>query len=246
MIVLTYVDDCIIIGTSMKSIDAFIQSMQHGIENISSWQMKVMSTNSWEKRLFNTTPILLNLFSHSWLIESSISLDCVTTSFKPTQILAQLLLPLVFFIAIWLESHKNCNGNIEPLLVWHHIFRIVRVPIFLWQFIKQHVSPINQCSLTRKLSFALADTCLTLVLMALSTSLTQQKDLSAMLMLILLVDGVKPTWTMLKTSSCVQGISSPTLAVLFIELVVYKWRLLSALLRQSTLLSFNPYVMSFP
>jgi hypothetical protein len=33
MIVLTYVNDCIIIGTSMKSIDAFICSMQHGKEN---------------------------------------------------------------------------------------------------------------------------------------------------------------------------------------------------------------------
>jgi hypothetical protein len=33
MIILTYVNDCIIIGTSMKSIDAFIQSMQHGKEN---------------------------------------------------------------------------------------------------------------------------------------------------------------------------------------------------------------------
>ncbi len=33
MIVLTYVNDCIIIGTSMKSIDAFIRSMQHGKEN---------------------------------------------------------------------------------------------------------------------------------------------------------------------------------------------------------------------
>jgi hypothetical protein len=33
MILLTYVDDCIIIGTSMKSIDAFICSMQHGKEN---------------------------------------------------------------------------------------------------------------------------------------------------------------------------------------------------------------------
>jgi hypothetical protein len=32
-IVLTYVNDCIIIGTSMKSIDAFIRSMQHGKEN---------------------------------------------------------------------------------------------------------------------------------------------------------------------------------------------------------------------
>ncbi len=30
MIILTYVYDCIIIGTSMKSIDAFIRSMQHG------------------------------------------------------------------------------------------------------------------------------------------------------------------------------------------------------------------------
>jgi hypothetical protein len=33
MIVLTYVDDCIIIGTSMESIDAFIRSMQHGKVN---------------------------------------------------------------------------------------------------------------------------------------------------------------------------------------------------------------------
>ena len=33
MILLTYVNDCIIIGTSMKSIDAFIHSMQHGKEN---------------------------------------------------------------------------------------------------------------------------------------------------------------------------------------------------------------------
>jgi hypothetical protein len=32
MIVLTYVNDCIIIGTPMKSIDAFIHSMQHGKE----------------------------------------------------------------------------------------------------------------------------------------------------------------------------------------------------------------------
>ncbi len=33
MIVLTYVDDCIIIGTSMNSIDALIRSMQYGKEN---------------------------------------------------------------------------------------------------------------------------------------------------------------------------------------------------------------------
>jgi hypothetical protein len=33
MIALTYVNDCIIIGTSMKSTDAFIRSMQHGKEN---------------------------------------------------------------------------------------------------------------------------------------------------------------------------------------------------------------------
>ena len=33
MIVLTYVDDCIIVGTSMKDIDAFIKSMQEGPEN---------------------------------------------------------------------------------------------------------------------------------------------------------------------------------------------------------------------
>ncbi len=33
MIILTYVNDCIIIGTSMKSIDTFIRSMQHRKEN---------------------------------------------------------------------------------------------------------------------------------------------------------------------------------------------------------------------
>ena len=33
MIVLTYVDDCIIIGLSMKDIDTFITSMMEGIEN---------------------------------------------------------------------------------------------------------------------------------------------------------------------------------------------------------------------
>jgi len=33
MIVLTYVDDCIIVGNDMKDIDAFIYSMQHGPEN---------------------------------------------------------------------------------------------------------------------------------------------------------------------------------------------------------------------
>ncbi len=33
MIVLTYVDDCIIIGNSMKKIDAFVESMLKGSEN---------------------------------------------------------------------------------------------------------------------------------------------------------------------------------------------------------------------
>ena len=33
MIVLTYIDDCIIVGNDMKDIDAFIYSMQHGPEN---------------------------------------------------------------------------------------------------------------------------------------------------------------------------------------------------------------------
>ena len=33
MVVLMYVDDCIIIGTSIKSISTFIHSMQHGEEN---------------------------------------------------------------------------------------------------------------------------------------------------------------------------------------------------------------------
>ena len=31
--ILTYVDDCIIAGTSMKDIDSFVFSMQHGPEN---------------------------------------------------------------------------------------------------------------------------------------------------------------------------------------------------------------------
>jgi hypothetical protein len=55
--------------------------------------------------------------------------------------------------------------------------------------------------------------------------------------LIFLVDGVKLTRKMPKTFSCVQGISSLMPAVLFIGLVIYKRRLLTALLRQSTLLS---------
>jgi hypothetical protein len=33
MVALTYVDDCIIVGTSMKSVDAFIYSMQQEEEN---------------------------------------------------------------------------------------------------------------------------------------------------------------------------------------------------------------------
>ena len=33
MMILTYVDDCIIDGRSMKDIDSFIYSMQHGSEN---------------------------------------------------------------------------------------------------------------------------------------------------------------------------------------------------------------------
>ena len=33
MTILTYVDDCIIAGRSMKGIDSFIYSMQHGSEN---------------------------------------------------------------------------------------------------------------------------------------------------------------------------------------------------------------------
>ena len=33
MIIITYVDDCIISGRSMKDIDSFIYSMQHGSDN---------------------------------------------------------------------------------------------------------------------------------------------------------------------------------------------------------------------
>ena len=33
MMILTYVDDCIIAGTSMKDIDFYVSSMQHGPEN---------------------------------------------------------------------------------------------------------------------------------------------------------------------------------------------------------------------
>ena len=33
MVVLTYVDDCIIVGNDMNAINAFIYSMQHGPEN---------------------------------------------------------------------------------------------------------------------------------------------------------------------------------------------------------------------
>ena len=33
MIVLTYVDDCIIVGNNMRNIDNFVRSMQNGKEN---------------------------------------------------------------------------------------------------------------------------------------------------------------------------------------------------------------------
>ena len=33
MIVLTYVDDCIIVGPSMQKVDAFLKSMEVGPEN---------------------------------------------------------------------------------------------------------------------------------------------------------------------------------------------------------------------
>ena len=53
MIILTYVDDCIIVSTEMKKINDFMKSMQNGPENFALTDDKEIWTSFWELKLNN-------------------------------------------------------------------------------------------------------------------------------------------------------------------------------------------------
>ena len=135
MMILTYVEDCIISGTFMKDIDSFIFSMQHGSE-ISFWPTREILTNFWGlKSLRMKIPILnyLNLF---WSTNFYPFLVCAIMNIKRMQTSLPLLLLKVFYIDIWQASHKIFHGNIERLSGCYPISKAILDPTFQWQFTK--------------------------------------------------------------------------------------------------------------
>ena len=135
MMILTYVEDCIISGTFMKDIDSFIFSMQHGSE-ISFWPTREILTHFWGlKSLRMKIPILnyLNLF---WSTNFYPFLVCAIMNIKRMQTSQPLLLLKVFYIDIWQASHTSCHGNIERLSGCYPISKAIIDPTLQWQFTK--------------------------------------------------------------------------------------------------------------
>ena len=154
MAVLTYVDDCIIVGKSTKAIDALIHSLQNGQEGfnltdeetlISSSALRSQTVQTESSKCHSLTssrelsPFLVSKFL---VRRSNIAIE---SQHHPSSL-----------TRIWTGSHARSLGSIELLLVCSHTFRQILGQTLPWQPTKQPASPSLQNYPTNKLSIELA------------------------------------------------------------------------------------------
>ena len=149
MAVLTYVDDCIIVGKSTKAIDALIHSLQNGQEgfnltdkgNIDKF-LGVEITNRANGEFEMSQPHLISR------IVAFLGLKALGVS--RSNIVIESQHHLSSLTRIWKESHAKYLGSIELLLVCSYTFRQILGKTLPWQPSKQPASPSNQNYLTNK------------------------------------------------------------------------------------------------
>jgi len=140
IVLLTYVDDCIIISPSRESIDRLISSMQSGPENFKltdeggvnkllGVEITHLNDNSFEL----SQPFLIDrILSFLGLCKNEFETDTNSTSMPVT-----------------MASCVSICGNIARLWSCFLIYKTLAAQKFLWQCIRQLVFPTILCSLTR-------------------------------------------------------------------------------------------------
>jgi hypothetical protein len=124
-IILTYVDDCILIGDTQDRLNALVTSLHDGTENFA-----LQDEGSVDKYLG---------VDIAKLDGNSFQLDQSKTNKKLTPVGKPLL-------------NKDLSGNIRPQSECLLIFQEAFVQILLWLFINAHISVFSLCIHTNKLS----------------------------------------------------------------------------------------------
>ena len=198
MIVLTYVDDCIIVGPSMTDIDYFVTSMKYGSENFVLTDegdinkfLGIEITQLDDKRFKISQPFLIDrILSFLNIDTNEYGMD---TNAKSTPVGKPLL-------------HKDLSGNrakkhgtTARRLACSRICKATADQRCPWLFIKQHTLATALCFHTRRPSNYLADIFTTLKRKVSYTTQTPQKVSNVMWMQISRAGGKKLTLTTLKT-----------------------------------------------
>jgi hypothetical protein len=157
MVILVYVDDCIIVGKDMGEIDGFVKSMQQGSENFVltdegsidkflGIEIKRLGKQEFEISqpfLIDRILALLQLEHNGHEMESN---DKLTPA--APQILNKDLMG---------KPRRN-PGSIELRLECYPIFKVILAQISPCLFIKRHVSATIRNCVTNKRLLALDDT----------------------------------------------------------------------------------------
>ena len=232
VIVLVYVDDCIILGRDNISIDRFIQTLTQGPEKFAFTDEgsidKYLGVNI--ERLPDNNGFTVSQPHLIQRILEAAHIDLRMTNSRPTPVVGPLLSRDEEGPA---RKHDWKYRTLTGMLEYLQITSRPDISMATHQYV-QGSMPIQSCAMNEQ-SSEYASTCLVLWTRALYIALTQRKDSSVMLMLILLVDGLLASHQIQKYFYLGQDLLFHTLGVLYFGVASYNLRLLLVRLKLSIL-----------